>query len=448
MAYKPVLVRGMPRHSAVNFGKFVVLLIIALPVFCLLFRQNYTSLLYYVLGIIILEILMQVFVNYLRGKFPWMITAKDELPEINPKGLDSFMKHGFDAELGWIRKPNTSKEEKGKEGTSKYHIGANGARKNPGYEKKPLKISVYGDSFAFARQVNDNQTWEWHLSKLTKSNVLNLGVGNYGLDQSIIRMKRDYPSSRTPVVIIGVVPSTIVRVLCIWKHYNEFGNALAFKPMFVLGGKKPRLVPNIMTSREKILSLEGHLDYFQKNDYFYKAKFRKEMISFPYTMSFFGNPLRNIPLALLILWSEFFESAEQKAKQVYSTPMKVIMDINLELRYALYTKNDYAPELMRQLVVKEFADYAKRMKFRPVFLMLPQKDDVAFVRKHGNYYAEFIKSISGNVVAIDLTDSLLKARDIDSLYSDDNQYGGHYSKKGNKFVAEHVYSALKDAKLF
>ena len=34
--------------------------------------------------------------------------------------------------------------------------------------------------------------------------------------------------------------------------------------------------------------------------------------------------------------------------------------------------------------------------------------------------------------------------DIDSYFSDNTRYGGHYSKHGNKFVAEIIYNELKN----
>ena len=169
---------------------------------------------------------------FVRKRFQWFITSKDENPDIDEEGLKRFIEHGFDSELGWVRKPNTEHEEVGREGKTKYHIGIHGSRLNPDHENLKKCISTYGDSFCFCRQNNDDTTWQWYLSELTNTNVLNFGVGNYGLDQSLLRVKREYHKEETPVVIMCVVPSTIVRVLCVWKHYNEYGNIFGFKPRF------------------------------------------------------------------------------------------------------------------------------------------------------------------------------------------------------------------------
>ena len=74
---------------------------------------------------------------------------------------------------------------------------------------------------------------------MTQTNVLNFGVGNYGMDQAYLRLKREYDKNRTEIVILAVVPETIVRVLNVYKHYYEYGNTFGFKPRFILS-KKPR----------------------------------------------------------------------------------------------------------------------------------------------------------------------------------------------------------------
>ena len=56
-----------------------------------------------------------------------------------------------------------------------------------------------------------------------------------------------------------VVPSTIVRIMCVWKHYNEFGNVFGFKPRFEIENGKLKLVKNIMDNEKKIFELEKYL---------------------------------------------------------------------------------------------------------------------------------------------------------------------------------------------
>lgn len=140
----------------------------------------------------IIEIIVGSLVFFVKRKFPWLITASDEHPKLSKEGLLKFIPHGYDSELGWVRKPNTSHSEVGKSKTTNWNINSKGSRKNLGLEDNDTKISCYGDSFVFCRQVNDDETWEHYLSKGLKTNVLNFGVGNYGIDQALLRLKKEY----------------------------------------------------------------------------------------------------------------------------------------------------------------------------------------------------------------------------------------------------------------
>ncbi len=435
----------------------------------LAYYASLTALLAYIAAIIIMELLSKFSVKKIRKYFQWMITPEDEAPEINKDGLEKFISFGYDPELGWTRKPNTSKSEfgpegeDGKHGSVTFHINEKGARSNPGHEELPALISCYGDSFTFARQIEDNQTWEWQLSELTKSNVLNFGIGNYGTDQALLRLKREFPKNRTKIVIMGIVPSTMVRILDVWKHYNEFGNTFGFKPRFDLnanadaaaaGGdsKNLKLIPNIIDSEEKFLRYRDFLPELRKNDYFYQRKFRREMVRFPYFISLLADARRNIPLIWKVFRHQVIHKEDVKSKP-YPTAMSVIMKVNLRLRRQLYTRDAYARDLFVKLL-QEFARYVREQGASPVFLFMPQKDDVLFIREkggnpanqNGRYYAPVIGRVMEHLPVVDFTNFLLakSPEELNALYSDRNDYGGHYSALGNKLLAEYLHGRLKE----
>jgi len=423
-----------------------LIIIIILLIFSVFFWENSPIFIIFFIGILIfLEIISHVLVNKLREEFQWLITQKDENPKLSETELKKFFKQGYDPELGWIRNPNTHKEEIGKFRSTKYNIDSKGSRKNPGHEKLPKKISFYGDSFLFGRQVNDNETCQWYLSKLTRSNIANFSVGNYGLDQALLRLKREYPKNKTNIVIMGVVPSTIVRILSMWKHYNEYGNTFGFKPRFIIEKEKLKLIKNYIDSEKKFYKYEDYLPEIRKHDYFYKTKFKEEMIRFPYLISILSDSFRVIPLIFLVSKNKWFR--KDKKSGGYPNAMKKIMEINLELRYDLFSKNMSAVILLEKML-KEFSRYGKEKKFKPIFLLMPQKDDLLFIRKKKkSYYENFIKKIEKNVFTIDLTKNLINRNDLDKIYSDDNKYGGHYSSKGNELIAKIIYEKLKNKEI-
>ena len=398
-------------------------------------------------GFIIAELTIKNIIFSTNRNFQWLIINKDKKPNLSKKGLEKFFQHGYDSELGWIRKPLTEHEESGKYGKTKWHIDKNGARENPILEFDKGKISCYGDSFTFARQVNDNETWTYYLSGLLKTNIQNFGVGNYGLDQTILRLKREYKKNPTEIVIIGVVPDTISRILSTWKHYYEYGNTFGFKPRFKIINEELQLIKNPIDDEKKFLEYKKYLDYIQDNDYFYEKKFLKEILKFPYCISIFRNFKRNYEIIKWVKKIEKLKLNNQVNDELLWKPMRIIMKINLKWRIKLF-KEKNSLKLIKRLI-KEFSYFSEKENFKPVFIFLPQKDDLLFIKNNYHFYEKLIYEINEikNLTFIDITQKLILDNNLENYFSDKNEYGGHYSKEGNGKVAELIFTELKNANL-
>ena len=394
----------------------------------------------------IVEIVIQIWVRLVNNKFQWLIISKDERPKLSKIGLKKFIHHGYDSELGWIRKPNTTNTEKNKNGEASWSINSIGARTNPEFESQKSTISCYGDSFTFCRQVNDNETWEHYLSKLEKTNVKNFGVGNYGVDQSILRLEREFTNNQTDVVILAVVPDTICRIVSSWKHYYEYGNTFAFKPRFILKNDEIKIIKNIIDQQQKFDYYEKYLAEIQKFDFFYKQKFLKEKITFPYSFNIFRNMKRNFSILLWVTKIFFCRILGKDISDFEWESMKIIMDINLKWRLRLFQNTDVIT--LFQKILERFSKYGLNENFVSIFIFIPQKDDIEFIKKNYHFYKNFIDIINGinGIFFIDITEKFLKVSNLNELYSDDNQYGGHLSKHGNKLVAEIIYEQLETIK--
>ena len=392
----------------------------------------------------IVEFITYSIISKVNKNFQWLIMQKDEIPVLSESGLKKFLPHGFDPELGWIRKPNTSHEEIGKYGKTRWTINNSGARLNSNYDEKQSIISCYGDSFTFCRQVNDDETWEHYLSKKLKTNVKNFAVGNYGIDQALLRLKRDFHNNRTPIVVLAVVPDTISRIVSIWKHYYEYGNTFGFKPRFVIKNSKLDLIKNPINEIQKFQNYQRYLTEIKQNDFFYETKFKKEKLHFPYCITIFKNAKRNFSL---IYWNLKIENKKKMNRDISDiswNPMKIIMKTNLEWRIKLF-HDKMAIELLEK-IIEEYVKFGKENNFKPIFSFLPQKDDLIFIKNNYHFYNDLIKKLKNieNLVFVDITEKLLEESNLDSLYSDNNDYGGHYSKHGNEKVSSIFYSSLKN----
>ena len=73
---------------------------------------RYLAATFVVAGLVLAELAARALVAVLSGRGAALV--KEETPRITPRLLDQFYDAGFDPELGWVRKPNTSKFDLGK----------------------------------------------------------------------------------------------------------------------------------------------------------------------------------------------------------------------------------------------------------------------------------------------------------------------------------------------
>jgi hypothetical protein len=392
-------------------------------------------------GVCFVEILSQILVIYLRKDCPWLITSKDHVPDIDQDDLNRFVKHGWDSELGWNRKPLTERDEYSSTGNkTTFHIDQLGARKNPGFENQAPEILACGDSYTFARFVNDDETWPNQLSHNLKTNVANFGVGNYGLDQATLRLEREIKQHPTSIVLMGVVPETISRVHSYWKHYSEYGNILAFKPRFILKNEDLELLENPISTVDMFNQLELILPAVQNNDYFYETKFLKDVIKFPYSLNILKNSSRHVPLILAALKDRF------KGNTQSSYAFEKVIDRNIDIAATLY-KNEECLDLL-SLVCKRFKSTVEQFNATPIFIMLPQIQDINRISSGDHYYLPLINKLeTANLLTIDFGPLLSAVKDPSKLFVED-KYGGHYSVEGNQIVADHISKELSDLQTF
>lgn len=384
-------------------------------------------------AIVAAELAVGSLIWWLRRGCQWLITKRDLSPEINDKGLERFLAHGWDNYLGWVRKPNTLHDEAGPKGTlTKYHIDAHGARWNPGFDRQKTVALVVGDSYAFCRQVNDDETWPHFLSGKMGGYVANYGVGNYGMDQAVLRLEMVYRGAQAPVVMMAVVPETICRVLSVWRHFSEYGNTLAFKPRFKLDEVgELKLVPNPVSKVQSFLRIKQMLPLLMEQDFFFARKFKPDMLQFPYLWHLWRSRRRNIPL----MWAALRDRFSRDGKHVFCR----VMDRNIRLAAELYQE----PEPVDLLVdiTLRFAEFVSANGAKPVLVMLPQLYDLRHIRCGNHYYAGFLARVSNFCHVIDFGPRFAEAHD-DAVNYIDDRYGGHFSVRGNEIVADEIMRAL------
>jgi len=400
------------------------------------------------IGLVLIEVILFILISWLKKDFQWLITSNDENVIFKSSEIKKFMKNSYDEKLGWDRKANITKSEKVKGvgehkstySTSNYSTNSLSERNNPGHEQLIKKIITYGDSYTFCRHVNDDETWQWFLSEHTNTNVVNLGVGNYGLDQAYVKMNKTVLDHKdtAEVVIMTVVPETIVRIVNVWKHFYEYGNIYGFKGRYFYKEKDLVWIDNIIND----VLIEKKNDWVNKikeQDYCYENKFKKDILTFPYSLSLIKSYKRNLLLIYYLLQKKFLSLMGLTNDKIANNAWNHVMKCNHNFTKSLY-KNKEVLNLLKT-IVRKFAKSARDLNLKPIFLMIPYLEDLNKSDNSSLYYVEFINEIKNNVTTIDLGEVFVKKGNVNDLYVSDS-IGAHLNKSGNKIVADTIKDIL------
>ncbi len=148
---------------------------------------------------------------------PHPLSLNEEHKEILKKALRHQSEYiTYSSTLGWTIRPN------GSDGIA--HSNSQGVRARRDYPALPnsqvIRISVFGDSFTHCNDVRDEDTWAAKLEQMDPGiEVLNFGVGAYGLDQAFLRYKHDGVRFNSHILLIGFMSENIVRGVNVFRLF-------------------------------------------------------------------------------------------------------------------------------------------------------------------------------------------------------------------------------------
>jgi hypothetical protein len=126
------------------------------------------------------------------------------------------------------------------------------------------RITLVGDSFAFADEVTYEDSWGDRLDKALGSEfqVLNFGVPAYGVGQAYMRYEKDARKWNPKVVIFGFISDDLGRTMNVYAFLAFPGWDIPFsKPRFIIQDgaltniNVPPLPPDAIFSRQSISAL-------------------------------------------------------------------------------------------------------------------------------------------------------------------------------------------------
>ncbi|KKS98385.1 MAG: hypothetical protein UV73_C0002G0099 [Candidatus Gottesmanbacteria bacterium GW2011_GWA2_43_14] len=194
-------------------------------------------------GIIITEVFLRTpfyQINYQKSEGWWKWYWHTQRTNNSPTHLPEI--YEFDPLLGWIPKKDTKAQLV--DGT-KVTINSEGFRAPDNYinQRKKNRIIAIGDSYTFGECADDEETYSYYLEKISEdTEVFNMGVHGYGLDQEYLKLKRAL-KYQPDMVIVGFYSDDVERVKYGFIDYQ--------KPKFAFVGGKLTQVNQPLTDPKK-----------------------------------------------------------------------------------------------------------------------------------------------------------------------------------------------------
>ena len=324
--------------------------------------------------------------------------------------IDAFRRYAWDPELGWRRRPGASDVRESPSGRQwRYTVDARGARANP-FEGRGGELSVYGDSFTFGDEVDDDETWPYRLSQRMDTAVDNWGHSGWAPDQALLLFRQNLPTYRTRIVVLAVQTGNIARLANSYRPFLTKAPSmkLAFKPLLVWRDDRLVWQPNPLDRLTGPRDFARAFVQARATDYWYAFNEGLWEARFPFSVALTG-----------ALWCQVRACFHP---DLYADPrMTARLDVIAEEFYAL----------------------AEEQGFVPVLLFLPEPRVLRHFARHGDAgYRRYVRQLRGRVDLpglriIDLLDHEFELRRFNW-----RPFKDHPSPYGHRVIADTLYRAL------
>lgn len=322
----------------------------------------------------------------------------------------------YHKELGWTVNENNNPF---------YAINAQGLRNNETIStaKLPntLRIAVVGDSYTFGQEVSIDDAWPTVLADLLPyTEVLNFGVGGYGIDQALLRYRIDSTQYNPDIVLMGCNIATGLRSANRYRPFMHSDLTAMAKPRFLLNGEELVLVKNPMQTQEEYQNLltdpDGTLRRMCKHDYFCESKRPRIAYDFLATAR--------------LLYIVRDQITSHKANR------------NLTKNGILNTGNEIYP--LSVALLEAFTEEVLQNDALPIVILFPTKGDIKN-QYNGNpvIYAPIISALEKRGVHIidmqDVFNDFLAEHSYTALFMPYD----HYTPEANALVAQRLAEELQ-----
>lgn len=330
----------------------------------------------------------------------------------------------YDPELGWAPRPVTACHG-GLYVYDRAGIRSNRRRRNPPRTREPgvLRVGLFGDSFTHGDGVAIEDSWGQLLEDGLRhwgieARVLNFGVGGYGLDQALLRWRKQGAAFELDVVILGFQSENVLRDTNMIRALYWWRTQLPFtKPRFVLEGdelvvrNQPAVSPDELPALLESLPswpLVEHEGFYDPDDF--EPRWWQASRVLGYLAGWRAHEVGTL---------------ENPAQERYYVPGSPSYELTLRLLDQLEREVEDAGAELLVVHLPKAIDWQRRAEGRPLWYAA-LRDEIA--RRH-----QWVETEPGFDAAVE--------RDPGVVLFDS---GGHYTFEGNVAIADVLRELLRD----
>lgn len=316
----------------------------------------------------------------------------------------------LDSVLGWRYRSGHNDSING--------TGVWGYRGTRSYGEQPARgvtrVAAFGNSFVYCNEVSNAQSWGAQLERAVPSlEVLNYGVGGYGLDQAYLRFLAEGNGHNSHVAVLGFAPDDLGRLVNVYRRFRSNREQPLFKPRFRVGrGGTLELLATPVPHRdgyERLLANpDAVLDYGSDDQWFEPA--------------IYHNPAYD------------YSAAVRLAAHLWIRVRRRAFDPDRLVHGSVFDSTAIAFRIQVRIFAM-FADTARARGLRPVILFLPDRYIInQMIAGERVLYAPMRDALTAaGLTHVDALDAFraYPAADANSWFMP----GGHYSVAGNAIVA-------------
>ena len=325
----------------------------------------------------------------------------------------------LDRELGWLYRPGFR--------SATDHLNAAGLRSlreyAPSIPVGHVRVAAFGDSFVYGNEVPDSSTWTAQVERMDSAvEVLNYGVGGYGLDQAFLRYLRVGEKYHPQLVVIGFVPDDLPRLVNVYRRFMSSSEWPLIKPRFVMGSDGA-----LQLRAEHVPDAEGYRAYVEQ-----PSRVRDlGRLDFWYEPLIYDNPLYDWSATVRV-----FSSAWARVRRRTWDTNRLVIDNQYNVKSEAFR--------IQVALMEAFAKAVSERGARSLVVFFPDKPSaIRAVAGEAPVYAPLVRILrSKGISTLDLAPEF--ASETGEKRPDDwFMPGGHYSNSGNRIAARAILRAVR-----